>query len=54
MYNTVKEMHIALDMGLQQIDSNRKQSISPEHKDMALNYAVLQFIETRSNPKTIY
>jgi len=52
MYNTVKEMHIALDMGLQQIDSNRKQSISPEHKDMALNYAVLQFIETRSNPKT--
>ena len=52
MYNTVREMHIALDMGLQQIDSNRKQSISPEHKDMALNYAVLQFIETRTNPKT--
>lgn len=52
MYNTVREMHIALDMGLQQIDSNRKQSISPEHKDMALNYAVLQFVETRSNPKT--
>ena len=52
MYNTVKEMHIALDMGLQHIDSNRKQAISPEHKDMALNYAVLQFVETRSNPKT--
>ena len=52
MYNTVKEMHIALDMGLQHINSNRKQSITPYHKDMALNYAVLQFIENRTNPTT--
>lgn len=52
MYNTVAEMHIALDMGLQHINSNRKQSISPDHKDMALNYAVLQFIETRISPKS--
>lgn len=52
MYNTVKEMHIALDLGLQHIDSNRKQSIGEDHKDMALNYAVLQFIENRTNPKT--
>lgn len=52
MYSTVKEMHLAIDLGLQQINSNRKQSILPEWKDMALNYAVLQFIETRTNPKT--
>ena len=48
----VQEMHIALDMALQQINSNRQQSISIDHKDMALNYAVLQFVETRTNPKT--
>lgn len=52
MYNTVTEMHIALDLGLQHINSNRKQSISVDHKDMALNYAVLQFIETRTSPKS--
>ena len=52
MYNTVTEMHIALDMGLQHINSNRKQSISIDHKDMALNYAVLQFIELRTSPKS--
>lgn len=52
MYSTVTEMHIALDMGLQHINSNRKQSISVDHKDMALNYAVLQYVETRTNPKT--
>ena len=52
MYSTVKEMHIAIDVGLQHINSNRKQSIGIEHKDLALNYAVLQFIETRSNSKT--
>ena len=52
MYNTVTEMHIAIDNGLQQLNSNRQQSIAPEVKDMALNYAVLQFVETRTNPKT--
>lgn len=52
MYNTVKELHIALDLALQQINSNRQMSIEPEYKDMSLNYAVLQFIETRTNPKT--
>jgi len=52
MYNTVKEMHIALDLALQHIDSNRKQSIPEEFKDMVLNYAVLQFVETRSSNKT--
>ena len=52
MYSTVKEMHLAIDMGLQHINSNRKQSIPPEWKDMALNYAVLQFIENRTSAKS--
>lgn len=52
MYNTVKEMHVAIDMELQHINSNRKQSITPYHKDMVLNQAVLQFVENRTNPKT--
>lgn len=52
MYNTVKEMHIALDLGLQHIDSNRKQSIDGFYKDMALNYAVLQFVELRTSDKS--
>jgi hypothetical protein len=52
MYRTAQEAHIALDLGLQHIDSNRKQSISPDHKDMALNAAVLQFIENRTSFKS--
>lgn len=52
MYRTAKELHIAFDTALQHIDSNRKQSISPYHKDMLLNAAVLQFIKNRANPKT--
>jgi hypothetical protein len=52
MYNTVVEMHIALDQALQHINTNRKQAISVDYKDMALNAAVLQFIENRTNPTT--
>ncbi|KAF5080375.1 hypothetical protein DSECCO2_120170 [anaerobic digester metagenome] len=52
MYSTVKEMHIALDLGLQHIDSNRKQSVDAFYKDMALNYAVLQFVELRTSEKS--
>ena len=53
MYNSVREMHIAIDHGLQHISSNRKQSINSYLKDLALNYSVLQFIELRSSGKTI-
>jgi len=52
MYNSVREMHIAIDYGLQHISSNRKQSINNFLKDLALNYSVLQFIELRSSGKT--
>lgn len=52
MYTTVQQCHVALDYELQQINSNRKQAINPAYYDMALNEAVLQFIETRSSNKT--
>ena len=51
MYNTVKELHIAVDNRLQQINSNRVKAISPELIDLRLNEAVYQFIETRTNPR---
>jgi len=51
MYSTVKQCHVAIDYELQQINSNRKQAISPYYYDIALNEAVLQFIETRSSSK---
>lgn len=51
MYLTAKELHIALDLGLQFINSNRERSIQPEEKDMFLNKAMYQFIDTRISPK---
>lgn len=51
MYSTVKQCHVAIDYELQQINSNRKQAIDPHYYDIALNEAVLQFIETRSSSK---
>lgn len=44
MYNTVKELHIALDERLQQLNSNRKLVLYPEQKDARLNEAVMQYI----------
>ena len=52
MYSTPQQCHIAIDYELQQINSNRKQSIDPAYYDMALNEGVLQFIETRSSNKS--
>ena len=52
MYTTVQQCHVALDYEIQQINSNRKQAINPAYYDMALNEAVLQFIETRSSNKS--
>ena len=51
MFNSVKEVHIAVENGLQHITSNRKQSIKPEFIDMALNMSVLKFIETTVVPE---
>ena len=52
MYNTVKELHIALDQRLQQLNSNRKLVLYPEQKDARLNEAVLQFINNVVSDKT--
>lgn len=49
---TPKEMHIGIDIGLQMITSNRKSIVEPKEKDWILNQAVLQFINTRVNPKS--
>lgn len=49
MFNEVKEVHLAVDMVLQHISSNRKQSIAPEYIDMALNMTILNYVETLIN-----
>lgn len=50
MFSTVKQVHIAVEQGLQHIAANRKQSIAPEYIDMALNFAILQYIENSLVP----
>ena len=51
MYTTVKSLHVALDIKIQQIASNRKKSILPQQMDMILNEAVNEFISTRLSNK---
>jgi hypothetical protein len=51
MYTTVKSLHVALDIKIQQIASNRKKSILPQQMDMILNEAVNEFISTRLSDK---
>lgn len=46
MYNSPKELHIGIDLVLQHITSNRKQSILPELKDMVLNSSCLAYIDS--------
>jgi hypothetical protein len=48
MYNTPKEIHVAVQSGLNQIDSNRKRTFRPEEIDYAFNNAMLKYIEERS------
>lgn len=47
MYSTAKEVHVYIDLAIQQLASNRKQSIAPEHIDMVLNNAVPEYISSR-------
>ena len=47
MKQTVQEMHIAIDIGLQRLDSNREQEIRPEEKDIVLNDTVAKYITGR-------
>jgi hypothetical protein len=51
MYTTVKSLHVALDVKIQQIASNRKKSILPQQMDMILNDAVNEYLETRLSNK---
>lgn len=52
MLTTVKEYHIGIDLGLQDINSERKANIKPEDKDWILNEVALQYINSRVNPKS--
>jgi len=46
---TPKEIHIALDLELQEINSFRTKAIKPQEKDWFLNSEVLKFFKTRTN-----
>jgi hypothetical protein len=50
MYNSVKELHIGLDIALQNINSSRKQIIKPEEKDWVLNEVMYQLINNVVDP----
>lgn len=45
MYNTVEELHIALDQSLQSVNSNRKNIIKREEKDWLLNETQIRVID---------
>ncbi len=51
MFSTVKEVHIAIDTYLQQLNSNRKQSFRPEQYDLLVNTELRQYIEDKTDPK---
>lgn len=53
MYNTVSELHIGLDLALQQLNSNRKQVLKPEEKDWFLNDTILQVINNHIDPNGV-
>lgn len=44
MYTTAKEVHVYIDGAIQNISSNRKQSVQPPFIDMVLNNAVGEYI----------
>lgn len=49
---TVKEIHIEIDLGLQNINSNQREKLFPEEKDWLFNLATRRFISQRTNPKS--
>lgn len=53
MYNSVAELHIGVDIALQQLNSNRKEVIKPEEKDWLLNETMLQLINNHIDPSGI-
>jgi hypothetical protein len=52
MYNSVKDIHIDIEILYQKINSNRKRFFQPEEIDRVFNLTMLEFIKTRSNPIT--
>jgi len=51
MYNTVKELHIALDLQLQYLNSDKVSNIEPEEKDWIINESIYEFVETSITDK---
>lgn len=49
---TVQEIHIEIDLGLQNINSNKREKFLPEEKDWLFNLATRRFISQRINPKS--
>lgn len=49
---TTQEMHIALDLGIQKINSQYNKYITPHEKDWFLNNEVNKFIKQRMNPQS--
>lgn len=47
MYYTVTDVHHAIDLGLQSVDSNRKATILAPDKDTYFNVNMMRFIESR-------
>jgi len=48
----VQEMHIGVDVGVQKLNTDTLDNISPEQKDWILNEAQLRFVKNRVNPKS--
>jgi hypothetical protein len=57
MISTAKEAHVYIEQNIQNIASNRKQSINPKFIDMVLNNTVLEYVGSkfpdRQSPKDI-
>lgn len=47
-----KELHVDFDIKLQQVNSNLKDSITPQEVDWIINSAALQYINSKVNPKS--
>jgi len=52
MYSTVTEIHNAIDIGTQLVNSDRKRTFQPPELDVLFNRNLLRFIDTRSTSKT--
>lgn len=51
MFTTVKEVHIGIELGLQQLNSNRKQALLPEYYDYTINTVLLDYVNEKIDAK---